>query len=343
MCTSREDKRQKVYVYSPMVSTKLALPLWLSTLIKYWFVQELLTNLKLFVPTALGFVLSDLLVFTSLLFCGHYPKDTALVLEGAALGNSIINITGYLVVFGMGSALDTLAAQAYGAQNYKKVGVYLQRGILIHALGLLVVLALWLNLESVLNLLHQPPCAIKYTVIYVHTFAFALPAILFYYLLQKYLQAQGIVYPFIITEVIIIIVSSVAHYLLMFVADLGIVGAGIAIGLAQYSGLVSLLAIIWVRKLHKRTWGGWSWDCLNDWGQYLKFSIPGLFITIAESGSYEVGMLVVGLTGSLQQSIYAVLFNYAFLLYMVSYGLRIAASVRVGNELGAGRWACLAM
>ena len=262
--------------------------------------------------------------------------DTALLLEGAALGNSIMNITGYLVMFGMGSALDTLAAQAYGAQSYKKVGVYLQRGILIHALGLLVVLALWLNLESVLNLLHQPPCAIKYTVMYVHAFTFALPAILFYYLLQKYLQAQGIVYPFIITEGIAIVVSIVAHYLLMFVADLGIVGAGIAIGLAQYSGLASLLAIIWVRKLHKKTWGGWSWDCLNDWGQYLKFSIPGLFITIAESGSYEVGMLVVGLTGSLQQSIYAVLFNYAFLLYMVSYGLRIAANVRVGNELGAG-------
>ena len=336
--TSSEEKGKKY----TKVSTKMTVPLWLSTLIKHWFVQELLANMKLFVPGALGFVLADLTVFTSLLFCGHYPKDTALVLEGAALGNSIMNITGYLVMLGMGSALDTLAAQAYGARSYKKVGVYLQRGILIHALGLLVVLALWLNLESVLNLLHQPPCAIKYTVVYVHAFTFALPSILFYYLLQKYLQAQGIVYPFIITEGIIIIVSIVAHYLLMFVADLGIIGAGIAIGLALYVGLAFLLAIIWVRKLHKKTWGGWSWECLNDWGQYLKFSIPGLFITIAESSSYEVGMLVVGLTGSLQQSIYAVLFNYAFLLYMVSYGLRLAASIRIANELGAGGWACLA-
>ena len=307
---------------------------------KIWFLQELLANVKLFFPTALGFVLTDLVVFTSLMFCGHYPKDTVLVLEGAALGNSIMNITGYLVMFGMGSALDTLAAQAYGAGSYKKVGVYLQRGILIHALALLVVLALWVNLESILNLLHQPPCAIKYTVTYVHAFSFALPGILFYYVLQKYLQAQGIVYPFVLTEAIAVLVSIPAHYLLMFVADLGIMGAGIAIGIAQYAGLASLLAIIWIRKLHKKTWGGWSWECLNDWGQYLKFSIPGLFITIAESGSYEVGMLVVGLTGSLQQSIYAVLFNYAFLLYMVCYGLRLTASIRVGNELGAGGCLC---
>ena len=318
-------------------------PQWLNTLLKTWFIQELLVNVKLLGPTALGFVLSDLVVFTSLIFCGHYPKDTALVLEGAALGNSIMNITGFLVMFGMGSALDTLAAQAYGARSYKKIGVYLQRGILIHALGLLVVLGLWANLDSILNFLQQPPCVVRYAVLYVHGFSFALPSLIFYYLLQKYLQTQGIVYPFVITEVIIIVVSIVAHYLLMFVADLGILGAGIALGIAQYSGLATLLAIIRIRKLHKVTWGGWSWECLNDWGQYLKFSIPGLFLTIAESGSYEVGMLVVGLTGSLQQNIYGVLFNYAFLLYMVSYGLRITASIRIGNELGAGGclWPCV--
>ena len=39
-------------------------------------------------------------------------------------------------------------------------------------------------------------------------------------------------------------------------------------------------------------------------------SIPGMFITIAEIGTYEVGIMVVGLIGSLQQSILVVLFYY---------------------------------
>ena len=68
-----------------------------------------------------------------------------------------------------------------------------------------MVLALWLNLESILNLLQQPPCAVKYTVAYGNAFSFALPAMLFYYLSQKYLQAQGIVYPFVLTELIAIL------------------------------------------------------------------------------------------------------------------------------------------
>ena len=89
MGASSEEKGEKY----TKVSTNMAVPLWLTTLFKHWFVQELLANMKLFVPAALGFVLAALTISTSLLFCGHYPKDTALVLEGAALGNlSLIHI-----------------------------------------------------------------------------------------------------------------------------------------------------------------------------------------------------------------------------------------------------------
>ena len=61
-----------------------------------------------------------------------------------------------------------------------------------------------------------------------------------------------------------------------------------------------------------------------------------MFITIAELATYEVGILVVGLTGSLQQGILVVLFNYYYLIFMVTYALRATTAVRVGNELGAG-------
>ena len=319
-----------------MPPPKVTLPQWLSTVLKFWFIQQLWAYLRLSVPIGLGFLLGTLLGTTAIIFCGHYPKDTALVLEGAGVGFTILSLTSLLVMVGMGSAMDTLAAQAYGAGSYKKVGVYLQRGLIIHTLALLVVLAIWLNLESILNLLHQPPCVVGYTVTFIHGYTFALPALLFYYLLQKFLQAQGIVYPFAISQAVGILVSIVAHYLLMFVADLGILGSGIAIGISQYAALVVILAIIWIRKLHKKTWGGWSWECLNDWGQYVAYGIPGFFITIAEMAIYELGILVVGLAGSLQQSILVVMLNYYYNTFVVTYALRMSASVRIGNELGAG-------
>ena len=62
-----------------------------------------------------------------MLFCGHAPKNAALILEAAGLGNSVINITSAMIAMGMGLAMDTLAAQAWGAGSYKKLGVPSER------------------------------------------------------------------------------------------------------------------------------------------------------------------------------------------------------------------------
>ena len=314
----------------------MPMPRFLSNLLKTWFIQEVWATIKLFGPIALGYGLDHQQARISLLFCGHVPENAALVLEGAGLAGSVINVASGMIAMGMGVAIDTLAAQAWGAGSYKKLGVYLQRGILIFIPILLLVLGIWANLESILNLLHQPPCVVSYTILYTNGFSFAIPAITLYYLIQKYLQAQGIVYPFIISGCVAMLVNVLAHYLLMFVADLGILGAGIAIGLTQYAGLVTILVVIWIRKLHKKTWDGWSWESLNGWGQYMKYTIPGFFIIFAESGSYEVGMIITGLTGTLQQGIYTVLESYSLCSFFVTYSLQSAASVRVGNAMGEG-------
>lgn len=73
--------------------------------------------------------------------------------------------------------------QAYGYKNYKRVGVILQRGvfndkglsahiawfnsclcagILILGLVFFPIVALWLNTESLLLLLQQPPCVARW-------------------------------------------------------------------------------------------------------------------------------------------------------------------------------------
>ena len=314
----------------------MPMPRFLSNLLKTWFIQELWATIKLFGPIALGSGLDQQQPRVSLLFCGHVSENAALVLEGAGLAGSVINVTSGMIAMGMGVAIDTLAAQAWGAGSYKKLGVYLQRGILIYIPILLLVVGIWANLESILNLLHQPPCVVGYTVLFTKGYATALPALSFYYLIQKYLQAQGIVYPFIISGCVGMLVNVLAHYLLLFVADLGILGAGIAIGLTQYAGLVTMLVVIWIRKLHKKTWDGWSWESLNGWGQYMKYTIPGFFIIFAESGSYEVGMIITGLTGTLQQGIYTVLESYSLCSFFVTYSLQSAASVRIGNAMGEG-------
>ena len=48
-------------------------------------------------------------------------------LGAVTLGNMWCNISGYSIQLDGLTALDTLAAQSFGAQNYRLVGVHLQR------------------------------------------------------------------------------------------------------------------------------------------------------------------------------------------------------------------------
>ena len=302
---------------------------------KNWFLKEFLRIMQLAWPTALGYVCQQVIFFVSLTFCGHVGSSSA-ILESVALAQSIVNSTGLSFVLGYGSGLDTLASQAWGAKNYKKVGVYLQRALIIHLLIAFFVLGIWSNAETILNLLHQPPEVVRYSVQYIHISAASLPAMFIYALLQKYLQAQNIVYPFILTGIFANIVNAVAHYLFLFVANWGVRGAAGAVGIAWYTLLFSLLFIIYVRKLHVKTWGGWSRESLKDWGQFARYGIPGLFMVIVDLGSFQIGYYITGFIGMIQQAIHAVLGAYVYVIFMIPVSLGVAVNVRVGNELGAG-------
>ena len=87
---------------------------------------------------------------------------------------------GYGVIYGIATATDTLSSQvniecivtgmyvvnsyviqAYGAENYRRVGIILQRSILICLLASFPVIVVFLNTESVLLILHQSPCVAR--------------------------------------------------------------------------------------------------------------------------------------------------------------------------------------
>ena len=59
--------------------------------------------------------------------------------------------------------------------------------------------------------------------------------------------------------------------------SLSLTSRGAAIALSTVNILSPLLLIVYIkwRGLHRVTWGGWSWEALHDWGQYLKLGIPG--------------------------------------------------------------------
>ena len=79
-------------------------------------------------------------VFINLFFAGQYSVQ---VFAGISLANMFANISYVSLLVGMSGAVETLGSQLNGAENYRMVGVVLQRSILILVCMSLPILTIW--------------------------------------------------------------------------------------------------------------------------------------------------------------------------------------------------------
>ncbi|KAK6932314.1 Multi antimicrobial extrusion protein [Dillenia turbinata] len=87
-------------------------------------VIELHTLFWLAGPAVIVYLVNNVISMSTQIFCGHISN---LALAAASLGNTGIQVFAYGVMLGMGSAVETLCGQAYGAHKYEMLGIYVQR------------------------------------------------------------------------------------------------------------------------------------------------------------------------------------------------------------------------
>uniref|UniRef100_A0A6J0UZL7 Multidrug and toxin extrusion protein n=2 Tax=Pogona vitticeps TaxID=103695 RepID=A0A6J0UZL7_9SAUR len=284
---------------------------------------------SVFVAQLLGFLIS----VVSSIFCGHLGKAE---LDAVTLAVSVVNVIGISIGTGLASVCDTLMSQTYGSRNVKRVGTILQRGILILLLFCFPCWAIFLNTERILLLCRQDPEVSRLTQVYVLIFIPALPAAFIYQLQTRYLQSQAILLPQVITGVAANILNIIMNSVFLYTFELGVVGSAWANTLSQNLQAILLFLYVWWKKIHKETWGGWTLDCLQDWGSFMRLAVPSMLMMCIEWWTFEIGSFLAGMISVVELGAQSIIYELATVAYLLPQGMSVASSVRVGNALGAG-------
>ncbi|XXG83820.1 hypothetical protein AAC387_Pa10g1489 [Persea americana] len=272
----------------------------------------------------------------SVMFVGHLGE---LSLSSASMATSFAGVTGFSFLLGMGSALDTLCGQSYGAKQYHMLGIHMQRAMCVLLLVSIPLAVIWAYTGQILLVLGQDPEISAAAGLYAR---WMIPCIFAYGLLQchvRFLQTQNIVFPMVISSGFTALLHLFICWVLVFKSGLGNKGAALANSISYWINVVLLAFYVKFSPACKKTWTGFSKEALLDVFNFIRLAIPSAVMVCLQFWSFEFLVLLSGLLPNpkLETSVLSISLNTCSMLFMIPFGLGGAVSTRVSNELGAGR------
>ncbi|XP_021751985.1 protein DETOXIFICATION 35-like [Chenopodium quinoa] len=234
----------------------------------------------------------------------------------------------------MGSALETLCGQAFGAGQVHMLGVYMQRSWIILLLSCLVLMPIYIFAAPLLKLLGQDHdvanLAGKFAILTIPSlFSLAIN-----FPTQKFLQAQSKVDVMAWIGLIVLIEHAVLLWLFIPVLGWGLQGAAAAYNIARW--VTAICQVVYAFGWCRDAWTGFTWAAFKDIWAFVRLSIASAVMLCLEIWYMMSIMLLAGhlpnaviTVGSL-----SICMNVNGLQFMIFIAMNAAVSVRVSNELG---------
>ena len=244
----------------------------------YVITYELASNLSCFPHrTAVGASSPGLVTTAATIIVGHLGERQ---LAAVGLAISLANVSGFTVLVGLSSTLQTTAGQAYGAKNFEEVCLSLQRCLLLCTVVLGVVGMLWLNSRSLLIATGQEEAVADLAASYL---MYLFPGLCCYMVticLENWLAAQRITIVQGTGGVILLAGFVPLCWILVQPLHMETNGAAIATSLGHLFLMLWMIGqtFIAIRSSLTMSWQGLSRRAFTDWCPFLRLAVPSLFV-----------------------------------------------------------------
>lgn len=196
---------------------------------------------------------------------------------------------------GMGSAVETLCGQAYGAKKYDMLGVYLQRSTILLMATAVPVTFIYIFSKPLLLLLGESRPIASSAAVFVYGL---IPQIFAYaanFPIQKFLQAQSIIFPSAYISAGTLLVHVLLTWLAVFKFGWGLLGAALVLSLSWWIIVAGQFVYILTSERCKQTWAGFSLLAFSGLWSFLKLSTASAVMLCLETWYYQILVLIAGL------------------------------------------------
>ncbi|XP_021292987.1 protein DETOXIFICATION 40 [Herrania umbratica] len=298
-----------------------------------WIETKLLFHLA--APAVIVYMINYLMSMSTQIFSGHLGN---LELAAASLGNTGIQVFAYGLMLGMGSAVETLCGQAFGAHKYGMLGIYLQRSAVLLTLTGILLTIIYILSKPILLLLGESPEIASAAATFVYGLIPQIFAYAINFPIQKFMQAQSIVAPSAYISSATLIIHLLLSWLAVYKIGLGLLGASLVLSFSWWIVVVAQFVYIVKSNKCRHTWTGFSVQAFTGLPSFFKLSAASAVMLCLETWYFQILVLLAGLLENPELALdsLSVCITVSGWVFMISVGFNAAASVRVGNELGAG-------
>jgi multidrug resistance protein, MATE family len=305
---------------------------------KAFWRAEMTETVKLALPIALTQLGQIAMMTTDLALIGRLGDDAV---AAAALAHTVLFMV-FMLGMGIVSAVAPLASQAYGAREPRVVRRALRVGLWAAVIlgAPLTLVQLWGG--ELLVSLGQSPENAALAGRYLSGIAWCVIPSWFFIALRNFMSAVNRPEPALWITLAAIPANALLAYALIYGAfglpALDLLGAGLATTLISIGMCVATVWICYTRRPYRkyRVLGRW-WR--GDWMLMRQLIIVGAPISgafLLEYGVFAAAAQLMGWIGTVALAAHQIALQIAAIMFMVPFGIGMAATVRVGHAVGRG-------
>jgi MATE family multidrug resistance protein len=260
-------------------------------------------------------------------------------LAGIALGGSVLWPV-MLLFMGVLQAVTPTVSQFNGARRYGEVGEVIRQALWMAVFAAVVVCFVITHAEPFYRFMDVDPAAVAVSVPYLKATAWGIPGLMAYFVLRFLAEGMGFTRPGLYIAVGALLIKIPLNFIFIHgylgAPALGGVGCGVATAIVMWCEFLFVLTVVMQPRFDVVAWRSkFSWPQYRHILPLVKIGAPIGATIFLEMGMFALTTIFLGSLGADIVASHTIAGNLGGITYMLPLALGMAATIRVGFNIGA--------